>query len=154
MLTVADQASLHVRSTHVLRSFPGPFYYIFLPPVVPPILPPPVPLPLPLLFLRAKSIKSPGRGCFFFSFPLPCIRTFLLRRGVALGKPHDCEKPGVNKKIYIYIYIKKRKKEMFSKKKIPTLLHDKRIKKAANHDRWRAKKSSFFSALVKSGIVL
>lgn len=34
VLTAADQASLHVRSTHVLL-FPGPFYYIFLPPVIP-----------------------------------------------------------------------------------------------------------------------
>lgn len=112
-----------------------------------PIFPPP--RAVVAILLWAKSIKSQGRGCLFFFFFPP----FLLCRGVALGKPHDCEKPEVNI-IYIYINVYARDKKKKCLKKIPTLLHDKRIKKAANHDRWWGKKFIFFFALAKSGIVL
>lgn len=53
----------------------------------------------PPLFSSGPSQLSP-RDVVVFFFP------FLLCRGVALGKPHDCEKPEVN---IIYIYREKKK---------------------------------------------
>lgn len=67
---------------------------------------PPSTLPPPF-FSSGPSQLSPRDVVVFFSFFFP----FLLCRGVALGKPHDCEKPEVN---IIYIYTRGQK-EMFKK---------------------------------------